>query len=331
MVSESVSQSHSESPAQDEAWWAALLAEEERLFNHLSSKKGSNEMDVGVKSEPKDSALPVNPRPLVDWLYAQRLFVEDEMILLSVTGFNRGGILVDGEGLYGFVPISHLVDATCDFSDEERESFLAQYVGRSLYLKVIECDSTRGRVVLSERAAMANSGKRNQLLDELRPGVCVSGIVTNITDFGIFVDLGGIEGLVHVSEISWGRVKHPSDVAKLGQQVTVFVFQVDRERSRIALSLKRLCVNPWETVEDRYQPGQLVEAVITSIAPFGAFARLEEGLDGLIHVTEMGVESDKTIDPRRLLKEGQQVLARVLNIDPARQRLGLSLNLNPTK
>jgi small subunit ribosomal protein S1 len=158
------------------------------------------------------------------------------------------------------------------------------------------------------------------------PGKRVCGIVTNITEFGVFVDLGGVEGLIHVSEISWGRVSHPAEVVKVGETVQAYVIQVDQDRSRIALSMKRLIPNPWENAEERYHPGQVVSAVITSIVPFGAFARLEEGLDGLIHSSEIAGEgSENEITDE--LYEGQIVQVRILNVNASRQRLGLSLNL----
>jgi small subunit ribosomal protein S1 len=152
--------------------------------------------------------------------------------------------------------------------------------------------------------------------------------VTNITEFGVFVDLGGVEGLVHVSEISWGRVHHPADVLELGQQVSVYVINVEPERARVALSLKRLYPNPWETAEERYTPGDAVEATVTSIVPFGAFARLEEGLDGLIHISEFGSTSNGPYGAANPLREGQRVLVRILHVDAARQRLGLSLKVD---
>ena len=173
---------------------------------------------------------------------------------------------------------------------------------------------------------MAEPGSRKQLLKSLKPGNCIHGTVTNITDFGVFVDLGGVEGLVHVSEISWGRVHHPADVVSLGEQVKVHVIQVDNDRARVALSLKRMHPNPWETAEERYFPGQITEAVVTSIVPFGAFARLEEGLDGLIHISEMSAQEEGQQNPK--LSEGQTIQVRVLHVDSTRQRLGLSLDLD---
>jgi small subunit ribosomal protein S1 len=264
----------------------------------------------------------------VDWDRAFELFELDEPICLQVTGYNRGGLLVSGQELQGFVPISHLVDMPGNRPEPEQEEMLANYLDRELQLKIIECDQERGRVVFSERAALSQSGSRNLLLHQLRSGDCVQGSVTNITDFGVFVDLGGIEGLVHVSEISWGRVRHPTDVVRLGEQIRVFVIKVEQDRSRVALSMKRLRPNPWETAEERYHVGQVTEAVVTSIVPFGAFARLEEGLDGLIHISEMKLDKD-TDSPEDILYEGQEVLVRVLHVDASKQRLGLSLQVEP--
>ncbi len=304
----------------DEAWWASLLADEVRLSGSPSACKVSGENYLEQK-EPA-AHTPVH-QPVLEWERVQHLYEADETIELNIVGYNRGGLLAEGQGIHGFVPISHLIDVVCDLPEESRDDILADYVGQTLILKVIECDQPRGRIVFSERAAQASTGRRNQLLLELKPGECVSGVITNITDFGVFVDLGGVEGLVHVSEISWGRVRHPNDLVQVGQRITAYVIQVDRERARIALSLKRLCSNPWETAEQRYQTGQVVTATITSIAPYGAFARLEEGLDGLIHVSEMGLQPDS--DMRALLFEGQEVQVRILHIDASRQRLGLSM------
>lgn len=314
MVSKSTSQEMDGGPPPlDENWWRALLADEEKAWS-MGAKQAL------YAAEPKKDQRVVD----IDWEHAQQVYADDDLIELQVTSYNRGGLLVEGENLHGFVPISHLVDLPLVESEEEREQFLAAYVGQSMQLKVIECDAERGRVVFSERAGLSEPGSRNQLLDDLREGSRAWGTVTNITDFGIFVDLGGLEGLVHVSEISWGRVRHPSDSVALGEQLEVFVISVEAERSRVALSLKRLTENPWDHAAERYFAGQITEAVITSILPFGAFARLEEGLDGLIHVTELGQPGVKPFD---ILYEGQRVKVRVLQVDPANQRLGLSLKL----
>ena len=313
MVNKSFSRElHGGPPPLDESWWTALLAEEEKPHS-LPAKSSS---PTGSK---KESRL-IN----VNWNRASEIYECDQTISLKATGFNRGGLLVEGAELQGFVPVSHLVNMPNIQSDEERERLLSQYVNCTLLLKVIECDPDRGRVVFSERAALSEPGRRTLLLDRLKPGDRIFGSVTNLTDFGVFVDLGGLEGLIHVSELSWGRVRHPTDMLKVGDRIEVHVINVDRERLRVALSLKRLYQNPWETAEMRYHPGQLVEAVITSILPFGAFARLEDGLDGLIHVSEMCPEGE-TVKPEETVREGQCVQVRILQVNASRQRLGLSL------
>ncbi len=318
-----IQSNNSEPPEIDEAWWTALLAEEEKLNQNGSKATSRTDEYIDEGSQYQKKSIKSSE---IDWEMVRRLFDSDQVVNLEITGFNRGGLLVAGSGLHGFVPVSHLLEINCLIDENEKESILASYLGRKVAFKVIECDPERGRVVFSERAALAESGRRNMLFGEIFPGKRVCGIVTNITEFGVFVDLGGVEGLIHVSELSWGRVRHPAEVTKVGETVQAFVIQVDQERSRIALSLKRLIPNPWETAEERYKPGQVVNAVITSIVPFGAFARLEEGLDGLIHSSEI-VEASSPEDSDEGLYEGQQVQVRILNVNASRQRLGLSLNL----
>lgn len=309
-----------EPPPLDKSWWRAILAEEEQFLPPIiNGKQRAEDNNVETVQHVEVES------PQTDWDKAYALFELDETIHLQVTGYNRGGLLVNGDGLQGFVPVSHLVNNKDEHDGLER--VLQDYLEQSIRLKIIECDQTRGRVVLSERAAQSESGKRNMLFRDLKSGSCISGRVTNITDFGIFVDLGGVEGLVHVSEISWGRVRHPADIVSLGEEIEVFIIQVDRERARVALSLKRLHHNPWETAQIRYQPGQITEAVVTSIVPFGAFARLEEGLDGLIHISEID-QGGALNHPGEVLQEGQQISVRVLHVDSTRQRLGLSLCLD---
>jgi small subunit ribosomal protein S1 len=308
-------------PPMDESWWEAVLAEEKQ------GVQGSPPPTRNTAKYKNSTIHNQNDTVAVDWKIATELFEQDKASSLQVDGYNRGGLLVSGEGLQGFVPISHLTAMPEDDTEVGQEQFLESYSGKQLQLKIIECDQERSRVVFSERAALTEEGKRNQLLRQLKSSQCVDGTVTNITDFGIFVDLGGVEGLIHVSEISWGRVRHPSDVVDYGEKVKVHVINVDPNRSRVALSIKRLHPNPWATAHSRYQSGQVTEATIISIVPFGAFARLEEGLDGLIHVSEMS-QAEEPVDPKELLSVGQQVQVQILHVDAANQRLGLSLVFN---
>jgi small subunit ribosomal protein S1 len=309
-------------PPMDESWWGAVMAEDEALNSHKPVQSYLSKATAAQTPAHRPSADTAQ----VDWEQAVNLYEQDDTVELLVNGYNRGGLLVEGKNLQGFVPLSHLVEMVGQKTEEEQEDWLASYIGQTLTLKVIECDQDRGRVVFSERAALAEPGSRNELLHNLTTGECIPGTVTNVTYFGVFVDLGGVEGLIHVSEISWGRVRHPGDVVRLGQPVQVYVINVDQDRARVALSLKRLYPNPWETAEERYHPGQIIDAIITSIVPFGAFARLEEGLDGLIHISEVCLDGNPAL-PGDCLEEGQVVRVRVLHVDGPRQRLGLSLRL----
>lgn len=311
---------HGEPPPLDDSWWQAVLTEEEERHSSSSTKDSFQGQTGDDRThQPADTGA-----KNTDWEKAASLYEQDETVTLTVTGFNRGGLLVSGRDLLGFVPVSHLLDYGAD--ESRLEEILGAYISQSLQLKVIECNRARGRIVFSERAAQSEPGSRVELLHSLVPGDRVTGKITNITDFGVFVDLGGVEGLIHVSEISWGRVQHPADVLSLNQDIEVYVIQVDPDRARVALSLKRLNPNPWQSVHSHYQTGQTTEAVVTNIVPFGAFARLEEGLDGLIHISEMCAGGEVS-HPSQLLREGQVIKVRILLIDGARQRLGLSLNL----
>lgn len=309
-------------PPLDESWWEAVLTEDEP-----QQEASTTSTEISISGDSSSIETDANPAlQSVDWDAARKLYQKDEVCTLNVSGHNRGGLLVNGDGLQGFVPISHLLEISNDSSIEEPQEVLATYVGRQVQLKVIECDEDRGRVVFSERAAQATPGSRNELLNNLHPGDTITGRVTNITNFGVFIDLGGVEGLVHVSELSWGRVRHPSDSIQYNQELRVFVISVDQERSRVALSVKRLSPNPWASAAERYAPGQITSATITSVVPFGAFARLEDGLDGLIHISEIVMEDDADISD--YFYEGLIVQVRILHIDASNQRMGLSTKLN---
>jgi len=298
-------------PELDEGWWAAILSDEEQYF---SAALPDNENQLARPNNYKN----------VDWEWVKNLHDEDEIIELEVHSFNRGGLLVQGEHIQGFVPVSHLVDMPNDCDEENRNSVMKMYVGRTLSLKVIECDSSQDRVVLSERAALAGEGCRKRLLQSLKLGEKVCGTVTNVTDFGAFVDLGGVEGLIHVSELSWGRVQHPADILSVNQKIETIVLHVSEADERVALSYKRLFPNPWEDIQNYYTPGDIVPAKITSIMKYGAFARMKEGIEGLIHVSSLKVKSGN-YSLEDLFQPGQSVRVKILHIDVDRRRLGLGL------
>ncbi|HJQ14435.1 MAG TPA: S1 RNA-binding domain-containing protein [Anaerolineales bacterium] len=306
-------------PLIDEGWWESVLAEERqhRPSRGLATPKAF--------PQSRTQAEPVVSSALTDWDALRDLFSNDRIITMKVIGHNRGGLLVENGKLSGFIPFSHLVELSSQEHEVDRDVSLEAYIGKIVNVKVIEYVPDEERVIFSERAALAEPGKRAELFHNLQTGAQAKGIVTNITDFGVFVDLGGVEGLIHISELSWGRVLHPSQIVKLGEEIYVQVLEIAPERCRVALSLKRLMPNPWERAATDFPVGTIHTAVITSVMSYGAFARIETGVEGLIHGSEMRLTSNQT--PRETLSEGQELKVRVLHLDVTQQRMGLSLLL----
>jgi small subunit ribosomal protein S1 len=265
-----------------------------------------------------------------DWVTAQELLDSGETLEEQAVDCNKGGVIVRVGTLRGFVPGSQLASSrsardASESSDPNRR--WEAVVGESLCLRVIEADKERNRLILSERAAVSGAQKRerDQLLEQLTEGDVVKGRVTSVVDFGAFVDLGAVDGLVHISELSWERVAHPRDVVQVGDEVDVYVLRVDTQRGRVALSMRKLQPDPWETIGERYEEGQLLEAVVTRITDWGAFARLvdDEAIEGLIHISEL--DDVAVAHPREIVRSGQRLTLRVVDVDPERRRLGLSL------
>lgn len=262
------------------------------------------------------------------WRIAEEQYKNGELLKARVIDYNKGGLIVDVSGIRGFVPISQILnlkreEVAAGGDNQETAAKLQSMKDKELQLKIIEINRARNRLILSERLAVQEwrQRRREELLDELKPNEVRRGVVSNLANFGAFVDLGGADGLVHISQLAWSRVNHPSEVLKVGQEVEVQVLSVDKDKKKIALSIKRAEVDPWTTVEQRYTPGQVVTGVVTKIAPFGAFARIEDGIEGLIHQSELV----PGMDPKASLHEGQQLQLRILRIDAERRRLGLSL------
>ena len=340
----------------------------ERLSSELAAqmKVGDQIVTSIVRSEDKDGHIVLSlarAQQERDWREAERLFQTQQVFEATVSGFNRGGLVVRMGKVRGFVPTSQLVSirpldvaepvpaassegqpeaeapvvaegavseqpavevaATSDSTMAEQR--LAQMVGEKLHLKVIEIDRRRNRLILSERLAMREWRKeqKERLLNELKRGDVRSGIVTSLQPFGAFVDLGGADGLIHLSELSWSRVNHPSEVLQVGQQVEVYVLNVDPEKRRIGLSLRRLAPEPWSVVAQKYKVGQIIEGVITKLSNFGAFARIDAGVEGLIHISELA--KHRVTHPKEVVKEGETLQLRIIRIDPSRRRIGLSL------
>ncbi len=263
-----------------------------------------------------------------DWRTAETLLTSQEVYNGQVAGFNKGGLIVKVGNVRGFIPASQLSAARRRRSEGETpEQKWGRMVGETTQVKVIEVDRSRNRLILSERAAAKESreAQKDRLLSEIKVGEVRKGHVISLAEFGAFVDIGGADGLVHLSELSWKRVAHPNEVLKVGQEVEVVVLNVERERKRIGLSMKRREDDPWTLVQKKYQVGQLVAGTITKLTKFGAFARIEgeDDIEGLIHISEL---ADGHIDhPKEAVAEGQTVTLRVVKIDGEKRRMGLSL------
>ena len=259
------------------------------------------------------------------WRVLQQRFEDGESFEAEVTGYNKGGLLANVEGVHAFVPLSQLVGVRPDRGDERADASLASMVGRTLRLKVIEINRRRNRVILSERAALQDwrAQQKDRLLAELREGDIRPGRITSIRPFGVFVDLGGADGLVHLSELSWDRNRAPEEVVRVGEEVDVYVMKVDPETKKIALSLRRAQPRQWDDIVEQYQVGDVVVGQVTKLVAFGAFARIAGPVEGLIHVSEL---VDRRIaHPKEVVKEGDILPLRIVRIERDRHRLGLSL------
>ncbi|MBW4436214.1 MAG: S1 RNA-binding domain-containing protein [Pleurocapsa minor GSE-CHR-MK-17-07R] len=309
-------------PEIDESYWRALLQEAEDTPEAHESADDDVIRFTSVIQQARSAADNSS-----DWATIRACTEKDETLQLYVSGYNRGGLLVEWNALRGFVPASQLIDFPATANPTVRQKSLAARVGQMLSLRVIELNQEHNRLILSERAAKVRPGERAGLLTRIQTGEQVQGVVTNLCEFGAFIDLGGIEGLIHISELSWGRVGHPNEVLRRGQIVDVKVLEVKPDAGRVALSMKRLHPDPWATVNERYRIGEYVTGIVTNVVDFGAFARIEEGLEGLIHVSELA--EGHFLHPRNVLSEGQEVRARILSIDGRARRLGLTLRSTP--
>ncbi len=261
-----------------------------------------------------------------DWDKAEELFKATEIIHSEVIGSNKGGLIVGFGHLRGFVPGSQL--ASVQFSGANKADRWEQLIGKTLKLKIIEVDRDRNRLILSERAAEDELRKEQQkersaLLETMSEGEVRTGKVISLADFGAFVDIGGIDGLIHLSELAWTHVSSPSEILKVGDEIDVYILNIEHDQQRVALSLKRLQPEPWSEVFEYYEINQVVDATITKLTNFGAFARIDNRIEGLIHISEI---SDRNIThPREVVSENQEVQVRIIHIDPERKRMGLSM------
>lgn len=300
------------------------LTEEQR-----NSLETNQEVSVYVMSTGGEEGLIVSIHRALqeeDWVRARELLESGEIIEVEVETYNRGGLIVPFGGLRGFIPSSHHTELNPGLNDRARQRVMGRMKGQKMPARVIEVAPERRRLVLSQRDAQKEweKEKKEELLQTLQEGQVVHGRVTSLSDFGAFVDIGGADGLIHVSELAWHRVNKPSEVIAVGDEIDVYILRLDQEGQRISLSRKKLLANPWDSVEERYLPGQLVEGTITRIVDYGAFVELEPGVEGLLHSSRLA-RNTEVADPHEVVKEGEKHLLRVVSVAAKKQRIALSL------
>ncbi len=261
------------------------------------------------------------------WTRLETAFEKQEVVIGIITGRVKGGFTVEIDNVRAFLPGS-LVDVR----PVRDPSYLEN---KPLEFKVIKLDQKRNNVVVSRRAVVEQeySAERSALLDNLQEGAAVKGVVKNLTDYGAFVDLGGIDGLLHITDMAWKRVKHPSEVVKVGEEIDVRILKFDRERQRVSLGLKQLGADPWQNIARRYPANTRLFGKVTNIADYGCFVEIEEGVEGLVHVSEMDW-TNKNVNPAKVVHVGQEVEVMVLDIDEERRRISLGVKqckTNPWK
>lgn len=297
----------------------ALLREGEEILVFIANPEDNNGNIILSYRRAAEEA---------DWQVAGDLLESQEAIETEIVGFNKGGVLVSVGQLRGFVPNSQLRrDRLQEGDGENRQRSYQSLVGQPMLAKVIEVDRPRNRLILSEQAASREirQARKSELFASLQEGAILEGQVVNLAEFGVFVDIGGIEGLVHLSEMSWKRIQRPGDMIQKGDRVKVQVLSVDHERQRVALSMKRLEADPWTRIDELYRVGQLVEAEITRLTKFGAFARVNDDyqLEGLIHISELA--EDRVEQVRDVVKPGDKITVRIIRLDSKQRQVGLSL------
>ena len=280
-----------------------------------------------LRAENRDGhpILSINQARLYeDWLEAERMMESGELYEGTVSGSNRGGLIVKFGKIRGFIPASQIVGIPRRLSQDKRQERLESKIGEEMGLKVIEVNRKRRRLIFSQRRAYRawQESQREHVIEELEEGETRHGKVTSITDFGAFVDLGGADGLIHISELSWSRVDTPREVVEVGDEVDVYVLNVDKKRKRIGLSLKALQPDPWTLVDDHYQVEELVEGKVTRVVDFGAFIELDLGIEGLLHVSEM--IGTPELKPSEIVQAGEKILVKIIRIDSNRRRIALS-------
>ncbi len=299
------------------------LSEEDR--NNL---KAGDETPVYILDADDADSLTVSifrARIQEDWARAEQLVASGEIIEVELDGYNKGGLIAPFGRLRGFIPLSQISGFSRNLNDRERQRRMSKLRGQKIPVKVIEVDRNRRRLVFSERegSKVVEEERRQELLANLHPGDVIKGRVRSLRDYGAFVDLGGVDGLVHVSEMAWYRVRHPRELLRVGDEIDVQVLEVDPTEQRIRLTRKPFVSSPWETVDERYKDGQLVEGRIVRITNYGAFVELEPGMEGLLHTSQLA--RNPVNDAHEIVKENEVHLLRILSVDKGQERIRLSL------
>jgi small subunit ribosomal protein S1 len=264
-------------------------------------------------------------REAMGWEVVEKMQESSEAFEGKIDGYNKGGLIVLVHGLRGFIPASQISMARRSLVQGDTPDRWAKMIGETISVRIIEVDRARRRLILSERAANPESRQslKERVIEGLEEGQVYTGRVTSVADFGAFVNVNGADGLVHLSELSWERVQHPSEVLEVGQEVKVKVISVDKDKKRIGLSIRALQGDPWNEKVARFKVGQLVEGTVTRLTKFGAFARLDGDVEGLIHISELS--ENRINHPKESVKEGDVLTLRVIRIDEDQRRIGLSL------
>lgn len=304
-------------------------SEVNKLADEIKEKlKVNEEVLVYIENTREPDSLHVSIQKALlyqDWIQAEELMHSGQIIEVEIAQFNRGGAIAPFGNLRGFIPASHLTDFSRNMSDKVRQQRINRLRGEKIPVKIIEVDRDRRRLVMSQRDAQKEwaEARRQELMQKLNVGDVVSGRVTGMRDFGAFVDIGGADGLIHISELAWHRVKHPRDVVKVGDEVEVYILKLEHDSQRIALSRRRAVPSPWELAVEKYATGQLVEGTVTRLVDYGAFVQVEPGIEGLLHISQLSASN--VGHPREVVREGEVHLLRVISFTPERQRIGLSL------
>ena len=296
----------------------------------LADIKVGDKLDVFVVKPDSGDQLPLlsfdRARAEHGWITLKKESELGNVVSGVIKSFNKGGAVIEVEGVQGFVPVSQLLTPfQMDTTDSSNINNDESRIGQSINMKIMTLDRNQKTLILSERQSIQEKQKLDldKLLEEMKEGDIRDGKVTGISNFGAFVDCGGVTGLIHISEMSWDQVDSPGSILKAGQDVKVYVLKVDLETKKVAFSLRRLEAEPWSTVADKYSVDQIVNGVVTKLADYGAFVRIDRSIYGLLHISEI---TDETIQhPREVLSENQELELKIISLEPEKRRLGLSL------